>query len=185
MTETSTLVTTTPRSSQRPQPAPEGQRWPTRRRWPERRADESGLTTLEWLLIVAAVAGLAALAVVLVTNVVSETGEQIAGSSARLTSAEVQAASVEESAKNANSTDSAYTSWAEWDNHFTRACTRISISYSVALKDANKEVVPAFAPPNAVTDTSAAITSATADADENLPSTAAPLAQAKCNIEDK
>ena len=37
-----------------------------------RRAD-SGLTTLEWLLIVAAVAGLAALAVVLVQNVVSTT----------------------------------------------------------------------------------------------------------------
>ena len=39
------------------------------RRLPQRR-DHSGLTTLEWLLIVAAVAGLAALAVVLVQNVV-------------------------------------------------------------------------------------------------------------------
>ena len=102
MTETSTLVTTTTRSSQRPQPAPEGPRRPTRRRWPKRRADESGLTTLEWLLIVAAVAGLAALAVVLVQNVVSETGEQIAGSSARLTSASPGCNSVEESAKNAD-----------------------------------------------------------------------------------
>ena len=35
------------------------------KRLPKRR-DDSGLTTLEWLLIVAAVAGLAALAVVLV-----------------------------------------------------------------------------------------------------------------------
>ena len=52
------------------------------RRLPQRR-DDSGLTTLEWLLIVAAVAGLAALAVVLVQNVVSDTSEQIAGSSAR------------------------------------------------------------------------------------------------------
>ena len=184
MTETSTLVTTTARSSQRPQPAPEGQRWPTRRRWPERRADESGLTTLEWLLIVAAVAGLAALAVVLVTNVVSETGEQIAGSSARLTSAEVQAASVEESAKNAAPTDSAYTTWSEWDNHFTRACTRISISYSVALKDANKEVVPVFAKPGGANPPAAdaAITALlTAAALESLP--AAGIPQAKCNIE--
>ena len=58
------------------------------RRLPQRR-DDSGLTTLEWLLIVAAVAGLAALAVVLVQNVVSDTSEQIAGSSARATAAKV------------------------------------------------------------------------------------------------
>lgn len=65
------------------------------RRLPERyRRDDSGLTTLEWLLIVAAVAGLAALAVVLVTNVVSTTSEQIAGQSARLTAAEVAAQSI-------------------------------------------------------------------------------------------
>ena len=43
-------------------------------RLPQRR-DDSGLTTLEWLLIVAAVAGLAALAVVLVQNVVSDTSQ--------------------------------------------------------------------------------------------------------------
>ena len=61
-------------------------------RLPERyRRDDSGLTTLEWLLIVAAVAGLAALAVVLVTNVVSDTSEQISGSSARVTAAKVAA----------------------------------------------------------------------------------------------
>ena len=54
-----------------------------RRKFRRGRADESGLTTLEWLLIVAAVAGLAALAVVLVQNVVDETAEQISGSSAR------------------------------------------------------------------------------------------------------
>ena len=57
-----------------------------------KRRDDSGLTTLEWLLIVAAVAGLAALAVVLVQNVVSDTSEQIAGSSARKTAAQVAAA---------------------------------------------------------------------------------------------
>ena len=51
----------------------------------------SGLTTLEWLLIVAAVAGLAALAVVLVQNVVDETAEEIAGNSARETAAKVAA----------------------------------------------------------------------------------------------
>ena len=60
------------------------------RRLPQRR-DDSGLTTLEWLLIVAAVAGMAALAVVLVTRVVSDTSDQIAGQSARKTAAELAA----------------------------------------------------------------------------------------------
>lgn len=63
------------RTAPEPEPA-------TKRRLRNRR-DDSGLTTLEWLLIVAAVAGLAALAVVLVTNVVSGTSEQIEGQSAR------------------------------------------------------------------------------------------------------
>ena len=58
-----------------------------RRKLRRGRADESGLTTLEWLLIVAAVAGLAALAVVLVQNVVDDTAKQITSSSARLTAA--------------------------------------------------------------------------------------------------
>ncbi|MCY4424985.1 MAG: hypothetical protein OXC06_18140 [Acidimicrobiaceae bacterium] len=58
---------------------------------PAGRRGDSGLTTLEWLLIVAAVAGLAALAVVLVTNVVSDTSEQISGSSARLTAVRLAA----------------------------------------------------------------------------------------------
>ena len=63
------------------------------RRLPKRR-DDSGLTTLEWLLIVAAVAGMAALAVVLVTGVVSDTSDQIAGQSARKTAAELAAQQV-------------------------------------------------------------------------------------------
>ncbi len=70
------------------------------RRLPERyRRDDSGLTTLEWLLIVAAVAGMAALAVVLVTNVVDDTSEQISGSSARLTAARVAGARITEEAQ--------------------------------------------------------------------------------------
>ena len=64
----------------------------TPRRAPGR--NDRGLTTLEWLLIVAAVAGLAALAVVLVQNVVDETAEQITNSSARLTAAQVAAAEI-------------------------------------------------------------------------------------------
>ena len=102
-----------------------------RRRSPERR-DDSGLTTLEWLLIVAAVAGLAALAVVLVQNVVNETGEQIAGSSARRTAALVAASSVEQEAKNADIADTRFDTWAKWENYFTNKCDRIAVTFSDA-----------------------------------------------------
>ncbi len=101
-----------------------------RRQRPER--DDSGLTTLEWLLIVAAVAGIAALAVVLVQNVVSDTSEQISGSSARKTAAEVAAASVEQEAKNADPTDERYNTWPKWENYFTNKCDRIQITFADA-----------------------------------------------------
>ena len=133
MTETSTLVTTTTRSSQRPQPAPEGQRWPTRRRWPKGRADESGLTTLEWLLIVAAVAGLAALAVVLVQNVVGETSEQIAGSSARQTAATIAADQIiRDSNRSGDDQPASADKWDEWEKHYSSRCERLAITYGDA-----------------------------------------------------
>ena len=132
MTETSTLVTTTPRSSQHPQPASEGPPRPTRKRWPKRR-DESGLTTLEWLLIVAAVAGLAALAVVLVQNVVSDTSEQIAGSSARRVAAELHAADINDEAR-AIATEGADAAAktvhaGELSSIYRKKCQRLRITY--------------------------------------------------------
>ena len=57
---------------------------------------EAGLTTLEWLLVVASVAGLAALAVVLVQNVVGGTAEQIESSDARQTAADLAVTSLAE-----------------------------------------------------------------------------------------
>ena len=102
------------------------------RRLPQRR-DDSGLTTLEWLLIVAAVAGLAALAVVLVSNVVSETSEQIAGNSARLTAAKVAAQSVADKAKSltaATDEDGANEAWREVKS----GCERIAITYADAAE---------------------------------------------------
>ena len=132
MTETSTLVTTTTRSSQRPQPAPESQRWPARRRWPKGR-DESGLTTLEWLLIVAAVAGLAALAVVLVQNVVGETSEQIAGSSARQTAATIAADQIiRDSNRSGADQPASANTWEEWEKHYSSRCERLAITYGDA-----------------------------------------------------
>ena len=50
---------------------------------------EAGLTTLEWLLVVAAVAALAAVAVVLVQNVVGGTADGVASHSARQAAAEL------------------------------------------------------------------------------------------------
>ena len=101
-------------------------------REPHRRArDDSGLTTLEWLLIVAAVAGLAALAVVLVQNVVSDTSEQIAGSSARKTAAQVAALQIMRDADRDGATqpDSADT-YGEWITHYAAKCDRIEITFA-------------------------------------------------------
>ena len=100
------------------------------RRLPKRR-DDSGLTTLEWLLIVAAVAGLAALAVVLVTNVVSDTSEQIAGNSARKTAAQLAATEVmRDAARDSASQPSGAKTFGDWVDHYTTKCERFRITYS-------------------------------------------------------
>jgi type II secretory pathway pseudopilin PulG len=104
-----------------------------RRRVFHARDDESGLTTLEWLLIVAAVAGLAALAVVLVTNVVDQTSEQISGSSARVTAARVAAQEiVSQAAAPAASQPASANTWVEWEDFYTRKCNRLEITYGDA-----------------------------------------------------
>jgi len=106
---------------------------------------EAGLTTLEWLLIVAAVAGLAALAVVLVQNVVDDTAEQISGSNARITAAEVAAAQITSDARSnlpPNGSDASWTAGTELTNRqskqedvnseYSSKCNRLSITYSDA-----------------------------------------------------
>ena len=109
-----------PRTKTAPRPQPPT---PARAPRPAKRADR-GLTTLEWLQIVAAVAGLAALAVVLVQNVVDETAEQIAGSSARETAARVAAQAI---------TDDTTTA----DDKRQSACNRLNITYSDIGVDAS------------------------------------------------
>ncbi len=105
------------------------------------RRDEAGLTTLEWLLIVAAVAGLAALAVVLVQNVVDDTAEQLGGSSARATAANVAADTVIREARTADPQDARYNTWQRWELYFTARCERLEILYSDTNLDVEAEFV--------------------------------------------
>ena len=148
------------------------------------KADESGITTLEWLLIVAAVAGLAALAVVLVQNVVSETSEQIAGSSARKTAASVAAAGIQQEAKTPGGqgiTDPRWNTWNKWDNYFTAKCNRLLITFSDAIKDAN--LVSTFTPKARRGRGPASVGSGVSGRRCcTAPSTANPSAQAVCEI---
>lgn len=97
-----------------------------KKRLPEPRED-SGLTTLEWLLIVAAVAGLAALAVVLVQNVVSDTSDQISGSSARRTAAQIAAADIKDDAVAARSTTAVNAG--DVNDEYEPKCDRLEIIY--------------------------------------------------------
>ena len=130
------------------------------RRLPQRR-DDSGLTTLEWLLIVAAVAGLAALAVVLVQNVVSETGEQIAGSSARKTAARVAGIQITNEARSAVPTDLNVAGFLAATREFEDDCNRIPIVFSDVEP---MTVVWTYVPPGTFTD----VTWAAAFADPTL-----------------
>ena len=110
------------------------------RRLPKRR-DDSGLTTLEWLLIVAAVAGLAALAVVLVQNVVGETSEQIAGSSARKTAATIAADEIMRDAdRDAADQPVSARKYDDWEGYYESRCDRLEITYG----DAGIETVAKF-----------------------------------------
>lgn len=88
--------------------------------------DETGLTTLEWLLIVGAVAALAALAVVLVYYFVEDTGDRFSAPIPRLTAARLQAVEVVKEAKSAAADD--FDTWDDWQRHFSGRCARIEIT---------------------------------------------------------
>ena len=104
-----------------------------RRRFLRGRADESGLTTLEWLLIVAAVAGLAALAVVLVQNVVDDTAQEISGGSARETAAEIAAQRIISDANRDHDSQPARAkTYEDWSSYYRDRCDRLEITYSDA-----------------------------------------------------
>ena len=106
-----------------------------------RRAGDRGLTTLEWLLIVAAVAGIAALAVVLVQNVVSDTSEQIAGSSARAVAARLAGEQVvSDSLRPRSEQPTSARTWDGWQRFYDSRCKRLEIIYG----DAGVDVTSGF-----------------------------------------
>ena len=91
---------------------------------------DDGLTTLEWLLIVAAVASLAALAVVVVAGSVGQTADRVSNSEARVTAAVHTAFGVVSDAKAASAGD--FDSWGDWERHFRRECSLIDVLYADA-----------------------------------------------------
>ena len=107
-----------------------------RRRRTEGR-DDSGLTTLEWLLIVAAVAGLAALAVVLVRNVVTETADELEGSTARLATAQFEAQTIEEDAVEAAIVGTSVSADITAINErYERRCERMNVAFLATFENA-------------------------------------------------
>ena len=89
-----------------------------------RQRGDRGLATLEWLVIVAALTGLAALAVVLVQSRVADTVERISGSEAHLAAAVHTARAVENDARDASEAD--FEMWADWESRFSRECGLIA-----------------------------------------------------------
>ena len=82
---------------------------------------------MEWLLIVAAVAALAALAVVLMADLVGDTAEQISESETWF-AAGYAAYIVEDDARAASARD--FATWADWESHFNRECSFIEVLHA-------------------------------------------------------
>lgn len=103
------------------------------------------MTTLEWLMIVGAVSGLAALAVVLVARLVDETAEGSGGVTANRSAAEAAASQIEEQARTfVAPDDGGFATWNDWDRHFTARCTRLQVLYSSIGAELDAEFAPPF-----------------------------------------
>ena len=81
-------------------------------------------------MITAAVAGLAALAVVLVQAEVEDTAERVSSPNPRVTAAIHSAFEVEAGAKAASAAD--FESWADWESRFSERCGLIVVLYADA-----------------------------------------------------
>ncbi|MCY3924886.1 MAG: hypothetical protein OXG52_05165, partial [bacterium] len=80
-----------------------------------------------------------ALAVVLVQNVVDETAEQITGSNARITAAQVAAAEISDDTRESIAGDSGKRG--EYNSDGNAKCKRLEITYGSALTEEKKKVV--------------------------------------------
>ena len=99
---------------------------------PAPRTDDRGLTTLSWLLIVAAVAGLAALAVVLVSAAISETAGDIAAEHPRHKAARLDADSITDKARaklSATDTENEPALVASLNDDYGTRCKQLAIIY--------------------------------------------------------
>ncbi|MDE0319283.1 MAG: hypothetical protein OXI97_05325 [Acidimicrobiaceae bacterium] len=91
---------------------------------------EEGLTTLEWLLIVAAVAGLAVVAVVIVTRVVNQTADQLASANPTVAAAQESARSLVEQAPSTQPNPMTRASL----DAFAAQCRRLRVSFGNAIQ---------------------------------------------------
>ena len=106
-----------------------------------RRRGDNGLATLEWLLIVAAVAGLAALAVVLVQAYVEDTGQRISDPNPRMLAAMLAADEVtSDAARDADEQPAWAKTYGPWSEHYTSECEQLGILY----EDAEIKMEPNF-----------------------------------------
>ena len=138
--------------------------------------DQLGLATLAWLMIVAAVAGMAALAVVVVQASVEDAGEAITDLNPRLSAAVHSAYAVEFDAKLSPAED--FATWGDWERHFHDRCALIAVVYS----DAQARVTAnTFRRATGGMHFDAAASRHAADADANSPT--AVKAQAVCTVE--
>jgi type II secretory pathway pseudopilin PulG len=86
-----------------------------------------GITTLEWLLVVAAVAGVAALAVVVVQNVVGDSAETVVSHSARQEAAELATMVLTERWQAQTPTSESYAN--QINRIYSGQCRRLGILY--------------------------------------------------------
>ena len=97
----------------------------------------------------AAVAGIAALAVVLVQNVVSDVSEQVAGSNARFVAGQLAGDQIEvEAARPIEDQPRTVKDWDDWERHYATKCKRLKITYG----DAGVEATPVFKKPTGAGD---------------------------------
>ena len=126
-------------------------------------------------MILAAVAGLAALAVTIVARTVGETGDQLADSDPRLAAAKIAGEEVVHDA--ASAAADRFDTWGAWQEHFRRRCTHLVTLYI----DTGAEVtVNEFRPPQGAAASDPFDAALARSADEQPPGPGRP--QAACEV---